>query len=1030
MIGSMRRSAAALAVAVASIGAIGVVAVATAAPSGAVTCGPTTDNWNGGSGSWSTAGDWSLGVPTSTSNVCIDATGTYTVDLSGSGSAASLQVGAGPSSGTQTLEVDGSTTSTSLSLYGPATVDVGGVINQFVSTNGFSMIEGGTGTPSLTIDSSGEWTTSGTSSNPAYIRVPVTNESGGTVSLGAPDTDQDNGTLTTNSGSFTVTAGTYDISSSGGFTQSAGTLVATGSMQFNSSGTFTASGGAESGGPVGFTGGTIADSAMTGAILVDGGSPTLTGTIPAGQTVTVSGSLSSTAVSLSGAVTDDGTLAQVPAANGYSMLEGTSTPSLTVGSGGTLSTSGTSNPAYIRVPVTNDTNGTVSLGATNTDQDNGTLTTNSGSFSVTAGTYDISSSGGFTQSAGTLVATGSMQFNSSGTFTASGGAESGGPVGFTGGTIADSAMTGAILVDGGSPTLTGTIPAGQTVTVSGSLSSTAVSLPSTLTVDGTLAQVPAANGYSLLEGAGSVTVGSGGTLSTSGTSNPAYIRVPVTNDTNGTVSLGATNTDQDNGTLTTNSGSFSVTAGTYDISSSGGFTQSAGTLVATGSMQFNSSGTFTASGGAESGGPVGFTGGTIADSAMTGAILVDGGSPTLTGTIPAGQTVTVSGSLSSTAVSLPSTLTVDGTLAQVPAANGYSLLEGAGSVTVGSGGTLSTSGTSNPAYIRVPITNHAGGTMTIGAPATDLDNGTATNNAGTLQVANGGELSLTSSSTLVNTGTLGVTVNGTAGTGGVTGAGITLTGSTLSVTTMGTPSVGTPFVPINGSGNVVTGAFSHFSFLPDDEYTVTYPTDEVEVTVANVFQTTPTGFTPPAGSAYGPVQVGSISGAGPGTYSGTVNYGDGTGNLPATVNVTGTTGTVTAPSHTYTSPGTYTVTMTVVNDNGGVLTAQTVTESVTTGPTITHLSKSSVAAGKKLSTTVSGIGFDGTGTKPGGFTTSDSAHITVTKVTYKKATKKKAATYKVKLAVAKGTAPETVTLTLTQTGGTDPGTATTTFSVT
>jgi hypothetical protein len=122
--------------------------------------------------------------------------------------------------------------------------------------------------------------------------------------------------------------------------------------------------------------------------------------------------------------------------------------------------------------------------------------------------------------------------------------------------------------------------------------------------------------------------------------------------------------------------------------------------------------------------------------------------------------------------------------------------------------------------------------------------------------------------------------------------------------------------------------------------------------------------------------------------------------------------------------------MTVVNNNGGVLTAQTVSESVTTGPTITGLSKSSVAPKKKLNTTVSGIGFDGTGTAAGGFTTSDPTYITVTKVTFKKATKKKAASYKVKLSVAEGAPAGPVTLTLTQTGGTDPGTATTTFTVT
>ena len=77
----------------------------------------------------------------------------------------------------------------------------------------------------------------------------------------------------------------------------------------------------------------------------------------------------------------------------------------------------------------------------------------------------------------------------------------------------------------------------------------------------------------------------------------------------------------------------------------------------------------------------------------------------------------------------------------------------------------------NTAYLRTPITNDAGGTVTIGAATTNQDNGTADSNSGTLQVLNGGHLSLSGGSTLTttSTGTLGVTVNGTAG--GISGSG-------------------------------------------------------------------------------------------------------------------------------------------------------------------------------------------------------------------------------------------------------------------
>ncbi len=1009
MIGNMRRPAAALAIALAFIGTTGIVTVATATPSAALpTCGASTDNWlTGASGSWSTAGNWSAGVPTSTTNVCINAMGTYTVDISGSDSAGTLQIG-GASSGTQTLEIDGTSTSSVLDLYGAAAVDAGGVISQFVSPNGYSLIEG-SGTPSITIASGGEWTTSGTSTNQAYMRVPVTNDTGGTVSLGAPDTTQDSGTLTTNSGSFSVTAGAYALSSSSGFTQSAGTLALTGTMDFNGSGTFTAGGGAESGNAVTVNDGTITDSAMTGAFLVSG-SATLSGTIPASQTVTLSGASTSSSLTVSGAVTVDGTLAQVVSPNGYALVEGTSTPSLTIATGGQWTTSGTSsNQAYMRVPVTNDSGGTVSLGAPDTTQDNGTLTSNSGSFSVTAGTYALSSSSAFTQAAGTLALTGALDFNASGTFTASGGAESGNAVTVTSGTIADSAMTGALLVSGGA-TLSGTIPASQTVTVSGASTSTTLAIPSAVTVDGTLAQVVSSNGYTILNGAGSVTVGSGGTYSTSGTStNPAYMRIPVTNDTGGTVSLGAPDTTQDNGTLTTNSGSFSVTAGTYALSSSAAFTQSAGTLTITGAMNFNASGTFTASGGAESGNPVTVTSGTIADSAMTGALLVSGGA-TLSGTIPASQTVTVSGASTSTTLAIPSAVTVDGRLAQVVSSNGYTILNGAGSVTVGSGGTYSTSGSGNPAYLRVALTNQAGGTVSIGAPATTQDEGTATNNAGTLQVTDGGHLGLSSSSTLTSTGTLGVTVDSSTGVWGVSSSTTVTVSGTIAVTTVGSPTLGNTYAAISGP---ISGTFSSFSFGPD-YYVVSYPANEVQLKIEQGFTSSATSFAPKENQSITP-QVASIGDANdePGAYSATVNYGDGSGVQTATVNITGTTGTVTGPTHTYTTPGTYLVTVVISNTSG---TTETDTQNVTvTGPTITGFSKTSVAPGKKLTTVVSGTNFDGTG-KPSGFSTSDPTEVTVTKVTYKKASKKKGASYTVHLSVAKGAPATTVSITLTQTG--------------
>src|SRR5271167_3290664 len=67
-----------------------------------------TITWNGGSGDWATASDWTptsgpQRVPDSSDSVCIQASGTYTVTASGQLSVASLTLGAATGATTQTL---------------------------------------------------------------------------------------------------------------------------------------------------------------------------------------------------------------------------------------------------------------------------------------------------------------------------------------------------------------------------------------------------------------------------------------------------------------------------------------------------------------------------------------------------------------------------------------------------------------------------------------------------------------------------------------------------------------------------------------------------------------------------------------------------------------------------------------------------------------------------------------------------------------------------------------------------------------
>ncbi len=157
--------------------------------------------------------------------------------------------------------------------------------------------------------------------------------------------------------------------------------------------------------------------------------------------------------------------------------------------------------------------------------------------------------------------------------------------------------------------------------------------------------------------------------------------------------------------------------------------------------------------------------------------------------------------------------------------NGNAIVDSAssGSLTVGSGGTLSTSGTTNSTYSRVPITNQAGGTVTIGAKTTNQDSTTATSNSGTLQVEDGGHLALSGGSTLVDT------AGGTIG---------------------------------------VTGTFSTLSF-GDNGYAVAYPSGAVQLTTEAVYTTKTTALSPTENVALTTPEVASIA-----------NDPDGTGRVP------------------------------------------------------------------------------------------------------------------------------------------------------
>ncbi len=344
-----------------------------------------TDSWaNAVSGQWNTASNWSQNrVPASTDDVCITVPGTYTVTLNGGGSAGMLNLGAGSTtSGTQTLDVQGTASGTAsnltLSTSTGSDVALGGVLeldSQQGAGAGTAELGGGSG---VTLVNDGTFETLDATNNSDQIAVNLTNDSGGKVSIAGASTDVNgqNAAMTiTNSGSFTVTsAGDLSLNEGSNFTDKAGTLVNDGTMTV--SGTFTQSGGVESANAVQFQeNATLADSAGAGSFsfLANSGA-FLSGTIPASQTVTVTGnSTTSAAANLTGNVTNDGTFV-LDADGGSASLSGGS--GVTFTNKGTFETEGTSTsvPDQIATELTNDSGGTVSIAAPVTVVPNWSLT--------------------------------------------------------------------------------------------------------------------------------------------------------------------------------------------------------------------------------------------------------------------------------------------------------------------------------------------------------------------------------------------------------------------------------------------------------------------------------------------------------------------------------------------------------------------------------------------------------------------------------------------------------------------------------
>ena len=494
----------------------------------------------------------------------------------------------------------------SLSLASPGVTNDGTLALDSQASGGYALMSGSM------LTNHGTFETLGGTTNDDYIQAPVTNSSGATISIQAPNSLQNDGTNTTNNGALTVAAaGSLQLSAQSSLTNN-GTITDTGSLTLNNS-TFTQSGGSVGGTAVALSNSSsLVDSAGAGSFtLTDNES--LSGTIPSGQTVTAiapSGHNASLSLASPG-VTNDGTLALDSQANGgYALVSGSP-----LTNNGTLETlDGTTNDDYIRTPLTNDKGATINIQAPNSHQDTGTTTTNNGTLTVASGdTLALSAQSSLTNN-GTITDTGSLTLNNS-TFTQSGGSVGGTAVALSNSSsLVDSAGAGSFtLTDNES--LSGTIPSGQTVTAiapSGHNASLSLASPG-VTNDGTLALDSQANGgYALVSGSPLTNNGTFETLD--GTTNDDYIRAAVTNDKGATINIQAPNSHQDTGTTTSNNGTLAVGDGD-------GLALSGGSALVQGST-----GSFVPTVDATKGG-FGITGGTVTLGGTLGAVTV--GTPTL-----------------------------------------------------------------------------------------------------------------------------------------------------------------------------------------------------------------------------------------------------------------------------------------------------------------------------------------------------------------------------------------------------------------
>src|SRR5581483_5103795 len=554
-----------------------------------------TDSWKtAANGDWTLAGNLTSGVPVAGDDVCIKASGTYTVTMEGAVTVKSLVVNAG--SGRATLQV-GSTCSvnTTLTTTNGLTVGSRGIVT-LTNSDGCGNNAAVTGP----IGNSGTIETDIANGGARSLQGSLTNN--GTLTINQTTSFNNGGSTLTNQGAIAIGSGaSLNITTGASFTNGAGgSIAATGSgMLFELGGTFTQGAGTTTGTPVVVDNGNVAYAGAGASAIALHGSGNLSGAVAAGQTLSIESTCSEHANATAAAgFTNAGTIVLT---NG----DGCGNNAALVGglaSSGTIRTELAFGGArHLDGNLTNT--GTVTINQT-THYTGGTFE-NEGAVSIADGvTLNADTGASVTNDiGGSITATGSGQLiEFGGTFSQGSGTTSGSkPVVIDDGNLVYAGAGASTIAARGNVGITGDISTGQT-----------------LTIESTCAETATAAGSFTNAGAVTLTNGDGcgnnavltltaGTLANSGTLEADVASGGARAFNGGLTNTGTVTIDQTTslkgGTLV-NHGAIAVADGvSLNLSTGALFTNgTGGSIAATGSgTVFEQGGTFTENAGTTSG---------------------------------------------------------------------------------------------------------------------------------------------------------------------------------------------------------------------------------------------------------------------------------------------------------------------------------------------------------------------------------------------------------------------------------------------